>query len=58
MKKMLKARYRGIPVYYNPNTYEIIGRNIICDFFVFINIYIDKVLLKLSVLPVEIEEER
>ena len=55
---MKKAHYRNIPVYFNPETNEVKGRNGFYDIIVDINIFIDFYILLLEELPIWIDEEK
>lgn len=54
---MKKAKYRSIPCYYNPDTAEIKGRNMLYDLLIEINVYWDFYILGLEELPIWIEED-
>ena len=53
-----KARYRGIPCYWNPVNDEIVGRNWFYDKLIDIMIWIDLVIIDVDEFPlwVEIDE--
>ena len=53
---MKKARYRGIPAYFNLETNEIQGRNWIYDILIEINIWIDVNIVEIEEFPILIEE--
>jgi len=55
---MKKAHYRNIPIYYDPKTEEVKGRNWFYDILVGINIYIDFNILSLEELPIWVDEEK
>jgi hypothetical protein len=38
---MKKAYYRGIPAYFDPETNELMGRNVFYDILIDINIWFD-----------------
>jgi hypothetical protein len=52
----MKARYRSIPCFFDPQNNELQGRNWFYDILVDINIWVDFRLLGLEELPIEIEE--
>lgn len=54
---MKKAYYRGIPVYFDPKTNELIGRNIFYDFLIKINIWIDVNIINIEEFPIHVEKE-
>lgn len=54
---MKKARYRKIPIYFNPDTGEIKGRNKFYDILVDINIWIDIKIVNIEYFPIWIEED-
>ena len=51
------AYYRKIPIYYNTQTDELIGRNWFYDKLAYINILIDFYILNLEEIPILIEED-
>lgn len=50
-----KAKYRGIPCYYNEETEELGGRNWFYDILVSINIFLDYEIFLLDELPIWID---
>jgi hypothetical protein len=54
-KGFKKALYRRIPVYYNEETTEMIGRNWFYDLLAEINAYIDFHILEIEEVPILIE---
>lgn len=54
-KGFKKALYRRIPVYYNEETTEMIGRNWFYDLLAEINAYIDFYILEVEEVPILIE---
>ena len=56
-KRFKKALYRRIPIYYNEETTEMIGRNWFYDLLAEINAYIDFYILEIEEVPILIEVE-
>jgi hypothetical protein len=54
---MKKAKYRGIPCYFNIFTCEIEGRNWFYDLLLDLNIWIDVNIVGVEGFPIIIEEE-
>jgi hypothetical protein len=52
----LKARYRKIPAYFNPEINELVGRNWFYDVLIRVNIWIDVHIVGIEEFPIEIED--
>jgi len=53
---MKRAYYRGIPAYFDPETNELIGRNMFYDLLIDINIWIDVYVINIEEFPIHIEK--
>ncbi len=54
---MKKAKYRGIPAYFDINTMELIGRNWFYDLLIDVNVWIDVNIVGVEAFPIEIEDD-
>lgn len=53
---MKRAYYRSIPAYFNPETFELEGRNWFYSLLIDLNIWIDVNIIKVDEFPILIEE--
>jgi hypothetical protein len=53
---MLKAYYRKIPAYFNPETNELYGRNWFYNLLITINLWVDVNIVQVEEFPIEIED--
>jgi hypothetical protein len=53
---MKKAYYRGIPAYFDPETNELMGRNVFYDILIDINIWFDVYIVDIEEFPIWIEK--
>lgn len=54
---MKKAYYRSIPIYFNPDTWEIKGRNLFYDILVDLNIMFDVWIVGINEFPIWVEDD-
>lgn len=55
---MKKARYRGIPCFFNPDTYEIMGRTWFYDKLINLLMWIDIEILGVEEFKIWMEDEK
>lgn len=53
-----KGKYRGIPIYYDPISHEMMGRNWLSDVLLNINLWFDINVIKVDSFDIWLEEDK